>query len=318
MSFVALISKVGKLAAFPVEYFQDMWLYLRRNGHSPIAPSNDRLFYHAVIQTHTIEKGLSLPRPRPLFGKDKIRSVASMLKRYDAYTSAFPVEMAHGAFRDYRRLHQGSEHQDALLNEIDVVLDVSTVAMSGGVKPATPAWADAPGARSFLTSRESCRVFAADVLETSLLEEAVRVAQAAPSQCNRQATKVHLYQDKADIQALLKLQGGATGFSDGVSNLFVVTSDMTAWGGAQQRNQLYVDGGLFSMNLMLGLHALGLASCPLNLAVTNAVERRIRAAGAIPGNERLIMMVATGRRGDGDVRVARSPRRSSSEILLIH
>ena len=91
-----------------------------------------------------------------------------------------------------------------------------------------------------------------------------------------------------------------------------------AWGGPQQRNQLYVDGGLFSMNLMLAAHGLGLASCPLNLAVTNDVERRIKQAGGIPANERVIMMIAVGVPVTEGRKAAKSPRRALSEILTVH
>ena len=40
---------------------------------------------------------------------------------------------------------------------------------------------------------------------------------------------------------LLDLQGGARGFAETVPTLFVITSEITAWGGPQQRNQPYVD-----------------------------------------------------------------------------
>lgn len=316
------LSKVRKLIGFPIEYTQDMLQYFRYNGHSPFAPSNDRLFYHAVIQTHTIEKGLALSKPRPLFGREKIRSVLTMLKRYDASGSNFPVGMAHGALRDYQAFNREGGHTDPLLVEIDAALEgaEAPVPLTGGVKLVAEQerWLDQAAAEAFLTSRNSCRMFAPATLDVTVVEEIVRLAQSAPSQCNRQATKAHFFQNPGKIAELLKLQGGSAGFSDAVYNLFVVTSDVMAWGGPQQRNQLYVDGGLFSMNLMLAAHGLGLASCPLNLAVTNDVERRIKQAGGIPANERVIMMIAVGVPVTEGRKAAKSPRRALSEILTVH
>lgn len=312
--------KLSKLIGFPVEYAQDMWQYFRHNGHSPMAPQNERLFYHAVIQTHTIEKGLALEKPRPLFGREKIRSVLQMLRRYDASLSAFPVEMAHGAIDDYRKFNLAGGHQDPILTDIEVALSSSSVTRTGGVKALAQdaTWTDAPTAAAFLTSRTSCRMFSPEPLDLTLINEAVRQAQSAPSQCNRQATKAHFFQDPKQIAELLSLQGGSAGFSDSVGNLFVITSDVMAWGGPQQRNQLYVDGGLFAMTLLLACHGLALATCPLNLAVTNRIERRVKAAASIANNERVIVMIAVGKPIVQGRKAAKSPRRQVEEILTHH
>src|SRR5690606_36580790 len=118
-------------------------------------------------------------------------------------------------------------------------------------------------------------------LPLELVHTVVKLAQYAPSQSNRQSTQVHLYQDRKQIDELLALQGGSRGFSEHVGNLFVVSSEIPAWGGPGQRNQPYVDAALFAMHLLTALHAKGIAACPLNLAVTNRTDRRIKAAGAI-------------------------------------
>lgn len=321
MKFSRALSKVGKLFGFFGEYAQDLWLFFRHNGHSPFVPAQNRLFYHTVIQTHTVEKGLALSQPRPLFGRQKITEILSMLRRYDRGGSLFPLGMAHGALADYSAFNREQGLADPLLDQIETELgsaDPST--RTGGVKflhrdapPTSPA-----DLAQFLTSRSSCRMFAPDILSEDIVRRAVTLAQSSPSQCNRQATKAHYYNDPGKIAALLKLQGGSAGFSDSVRNLFVVTSDITAWGGPQQRNQLYVDGGLFSMMLMLAFHSQGIASCPLNLAVTNGVERKIKAEGNIPANERVIMMIAVGHAVDGGLKAAKSPRRPVDEVLLTH
>ena len=68
--------------------------------------------------------------------------------------------------------------------------------------------------------------------------------------------------------------------------------------------------------MLYALHANGLAACPLNLAVSNRKERKIKHAGAIPMDHRLIMMIAVGRPLSlTDVSAACSPRRATQEIL---
>jgi len=169
-----------------------------------------------------------------------------------------------------------------------------------------------------LVSRFSCRMFADATVDTSTVERIVALAQTAPSQCNRQATLIHFYNDPAKIEELLRLQQGSTGFAETVRGLFVVSFDLAAWGGAQQRNQGYVDAALFSQNLMLAAHALGVAACPLNLAVRHATEHRIRAVGGIPSDQRLVMMIAIGWPLAGALKAAASPRRLTTEILTLH
>jgi nitroreductase len=88
---------------------------------------------------------------------------------------------------------------------------------------------DGMDAKAFLQSRSSCRMFQPGKIDSGLLTSLVELAQSAPSQCNRQSSRVHVYQDRAVIAQLLELQGGSRGFAQSVDNLFVVTSEVTAW-----------------------------------------------------------------------------------------
>lgn len=56
---------------------------------------------------------------------------------------------------------------------------------------------------------------------------------------------------------------GNTGFDGEVQNYIVVTSDMSAFYDPFERNQVYVDGGIFTMALVEALHYYGIASCIL-------------------------------------------------------
>lgn len=317
-----MLSKTGKFLRFFSDYAQDLWLYLRYNGYSPLVERRRRLFYRIVIETHTIEKGLSLPYRRPLFGRDKIRFIMSSLDAYDLSFSPLPAQMALGALDAYLRFHRDQSIDDPLLEEIAAFLsrwqEKYPATLRGGVKPfrLEAGQHDRPGA--FLQSRSSLRMFDGKALPLEDIRDLIGVAQSAPSQCNRQSSLAHLYQDRKAIDVLLGLQGGSRGFSDHVGNLFVITAEIAAWGGPGQRNQPYVDGALFAMCILLACHARGVAACPLNLAVGNAVERKIKAAGNIPSGERLIMMIAFGNTIAEPLRVAMSPRRNLQEVLVLH
>lgn len=314
---------IGKFMVFVREYMLDMWFFIKHNNHSPLEDDNRRKYFKLLILSHAIEKGLSLGNPRPLFGREKVAEIIRASARYDISFSKFPIAMAKGALSAY--YNENSKHATANHPTLVAIQDflksgeVAYIRSTGGVKqvsrfPTEQACENA----NFLLSRTSCRMFDRAPLSREMVEKVLRVAQSAPSQCNRQSIRIHFYQEPSIISELLSLQGGASGFAESVGNLFLISSEITAWGGPQQRNQLYVDGGLYSMMLMLACHAHGIAACPLNLAVTNSVEEKIKKLGAIEKNQRLIMMIAVGYSAEPIVKAARSPRCNVEDVAHFH
>lgn len=313
---------MAKLLQMLFEYLHDMWQFTRYNSHSPLQPRSKRIGFHTVIETHTLEKGLALPKPRPFFGLLKIKTILRMQQQKGVERELFPREMLLGALAAYLNWHKEypdkpQEVIDQIKNFIEVERAAGVTAV-GGVREVSPPINDL-AAQQFLQSRYSSRIFDEQILPQALVEQIVLLAQKAPSQCNRQSSKVYVFSAKDKIDALLELQGGSKGFSHNVPTLFIVTSEITAWGGPQQRNQLYVDGGLFAMQLMLSIHAFGVLNCPLNLAVSNSTEATIKKLADIPPSERLIMMVAAGFPSPASegaaLTVASSPRRPLNEVL---
>lgn len=303
------------------EYARDFWLFLRYNNFSPFEGRDRRLSYRTIIEAHTIEKGLALPKPRAYFGQEKIKSLLDINSGWTPSSNDMSRSMLLGALRDYRSKFANLAPPDPVLFEmLDKFLEADAVKNAqGGVHQVV----DCPAASSestvdFLSGRFSARNFAPNPLSDDEIIRVVNLAQRAPSQCNRQSVRVHAYREKTKIERLLNLQGGARGFIEAVPTLFVVTSEITAWGGPQQRNQPYVDGGIFTMMLLLALKANGFVSCPLNLAVSHRTEKMIKNDGDIPIRERLIVMVAAGHPPEGALYAANSPRRKAGEILNLH
>jgi nitroreductase len=315
------LTRVLKVLQLFTEYTQDIWLFLRYNGFSPFEALERRLSHKTIIEAHTIEKGLALPEPRPHFGRDKVKALLDMNDGWSPKPDELSRSMLLGALRDYRTFSSNAPAPDpALLKRVDSFLDTpNTDRAVGGVHQelALETKFD-EAAANFLRRRFSARDFAPLPLNNQQVSDVVELAQRAPSQCNRQSSRLHVYRDKEKISKLLDLQGGARGFIDAVPTLFVVTSEITAWGGPQQRNQPYVDGGIFTTMLLLALQAHGFISCPMNLGVTNRVERAIKDEGDIPCRERLIVMVAAGQPPNSPLRAANSPRWNTEKICNFH
>ena len=57
-----------------------------------------------------------------------------------------------------------------------------------------------------------------------------------------------------------------------------------------ERNQGWIDGGMFAMSLIYAFHALGIGTCCLNWAVDSRTDRTLRSVVSMPDHEAVIMM----------------------------
>lgn len=247
---------------------------------------------------HRVEKGLALATPKRPFGTD----VAKRLTRVGALATQEPP----APYASYA--------QDALtaLTRWNASGDVDST-----IAPEAPAPSPA-GASGVLTERRSIRHF--DVTRPvgrDIVDEAVRLAQFAPSVCNRQPWLFRCFLGLDRTREVLQHQNGNRGFGDAVPALGVISVDLRLLGQAGERNQAWIEGGIFGMAFVTSLQTLGIASCMLNLSITNRKAEALRATVGMPAHEVPIMMVAFGYAVDG-VRSARSPRRSLEEFVVYH
>jgi nitroreductase len=147
----------------------------------------------------------------------------------------------------------------------------------------------------------------------SQVQEAVSYAINSPSVCNRQSWKVRVYSDAVGVETALSFQNGNKGFG-AVPAVAIITSDLKLFSGPGERNQAWIEGGIFGMSVVWALHALRIDSCMLNFSEGNRQGDALRRSLDISDSEVIVMMIAMGYGAEG-VRVARSPHRSIDEIL---
>ncbi|WP_291539193.1 nitroreductase family protein [Brevundimonas sp.] len=270
-----------------------------------------------TIMTHNIEKGLSLPSPRLGFGA---RNIGPLLRRCNEYIALYGVDdtiaRAQGVLVAYSKFHKAADYINYPYSaEINQLLSVKSSDVRGGLKlliredvvnigRAVPA--------AFFESRSSVRVFDQAMVADEQIISAIRVAQKAPSVCNRQSGFVYVIKERADIDAALAIQAGANGFAENVPTLLVITTKTKNFFGPE-RNQRWVDGGLFAMSLILGLHREGLATCCLNWSKPGAVDRKLKERLRIPRDRSIIFLLAVGRY-PARVSVAQSAKRPLSDM----
>lgn len=315
--------EIANILYTPVEYFNDWARQVRWSKASPICPKELQVSYDIILLAHTVEKGLSVSRPRPGFGFEKISKLIFYVELYDKRWRRFPLDKTYGCLSEYLAWHDSIDYDlGSFGDDIKVCcekLESAGAARKGGTKIiSTSSLQPDVNYENHLLSRFSCRRFEDRIVSRDLLHRISAVALRTPSQCNRQSVKLHYYSDEMKIDRLLRLQGGAEGFRESVKNLFVVTSEISAWSGAKARSQAYVDGALVVMQVLNACQSLGLGACPLNLAVLNSREREIQEEGTIPKGERLIVMIAFGHPEIVDLKVAKSERIPEDEMMVIH
>uniref|UniRef100_UPI00136AB3D1 nitroreductase family protein n=2 Tax=Photobacterium lucens TaxID=2562949 RepID=UPI00136AB3D1 len=168
----------------------------------------------------------------------------------------------------------------------------------------------------FISSRRSVRSFSKKQVLESDIRNVVNLSIKTPSVCNRQGWGVYAYFRREEIDNLLKYQNGNAGFGEEVNCLLVVVGKSKAFSRFEY-NQLYIDGGMFSMSIVNSLHALGLGSCPLNLCMPYSREVKLKKLANIKTDERLVMMIAVGHKKNEYI-VAKSPRMNAESVLTIN
>jgi len=308
-----------KLTYLYLETLKDAHRFLR-SGNPLHRESSDHAIREGEIvrNYHVIEKGLSMPEFRPGFGEDQVAHLVGIIQDWER--KGLPLDngqlyAAKAVLMAYRKRHELIGHQAA--DRIPGSLSAPDPSC-GGTKPHVPASpSDLDSFARIVRSRASVRSFIPDQLpDQELVNLAIDDARWSPSVCNRQTARVHLYTGDRAAE-LLRFQSGNRGFGHRVPLLMIVTSDLRYFSGINERNQGWIDGGIFSMLLLLGLHARGLGAVALNWSVLNHTDEMIRKPAAIPPHERIIMMIGCGV-PEPDCVVPMSRRRSVSEIARWH
>ena len=166
----------------------------------------------------------------------------------------------------------------------------------------------------FFSHRFSVRHFSEEPVGRELLHSALRMAQKSPSVCNRQSGRVYVFDNDELGSSVLACQNGNRGFGHTANKILVVTSELGSFLSAGERNQCWIDGGLFAMSLIYALHSLGLGVCCLNWSVEFERDEELRRVAGIRDSENVIMLLAVGHLPER-FRVACSQRRPTEEVV---
>jgi nitroreductase len=272
-------------------------------NHSFIMQHNVKSFeqYEAKITKlyHSIEKGLSYEETRLGFGKEVLDNLLLLMNGYKScgfpldtefYSTALSnlykyIELHEKKGYDVEHLKQQVKNLNGRSNDLGGTYDLRIKEVLENLNC---------DFEKFSMSRHSVRDFSDKPVDIELVKKAIHLAQNTPSACNRQGWKIRVIADDSVKRVMEKNQNGNRGFGHLIDKYLLITTDSRYFAMPRERNQPYIDGGMYAMNLLYSLHYNGIATIPLSASLTYEQEKNIRRALKLEESENLILFIGIG------------------------
>jgi len=307
------------------QYKRDINRYILHSNAFDSYSTQAKLEGFMSMLYHVIEKGLTMPETKMGFGKKVIYDLLYYLDLYDnrnydrnslAYTQSISV------LKEYVEFHKNQNYilENELLERVYskqryLPKDFIFQEQLSIDKNQYFSKHDSDFLQ-FSKSRRSIRHFSENPVKLSDLIECIEIANSSPSLCNRQPTRVKIVTAPELIEKSLNLQNGNRGFGHLTNALLIITSDLTVFQDLNERNEPFLNGGLFSMTLLYALHYKKIGACMLNWSANQERDTSLRNLIKIPDNESVLTMIACGYPPE-NFKIASSPRFDTTKIYKI-
>ena len=313
-----MVKGVGRVIIFLWCSIYDIWRYLYGGAwFFGIKSSSVRSFEQSKIG-HAIEKSLSFSRRNPNSGWANVRLlIKTLIYARDQGNITRADREALFLVQKFIEADLFKDHENAQIirNDCENLFEPAEAECGSEILSSNElARGVLKEPEKFFFSRRSIREYNNKNVRDADIKRAVELALRTPSACNRQPWKVYYTSEKAKKLSILKHQAGNAGFGEEIPTLVLITADRAAFGSPQERNQHWIDGGMFSANLVLAFHSLGLLSCCLNWAVKPNTDWRLRRLLDLPKCEDIIMMISVGYPNEENISCV-SPRKEIQHYL---
>lgn len=296
-------------------------IFFYRNSLCSGLNSENKYLGAIALKAHVVEKGITMPNRRYNFGEENLLDLICLCNEYiecHYNTQRTQFKAAISVIFEYEHIHieNNKDIPMRLSNAIEnlhktfpqysinpqIAIDKHIMFQKGDFK-------------YIAEHRHSIRHFCGTI-PLEKVKAAIKLAQTAPSACNRQPIHVHIV-DKTDNEHLfhkiLDLQKGNRGFGPNADKLLIVTSIADVYIGLPERNLMYIDGGIFTMNLLYALHYYEIAACTLSASLLPpSFSKDILGVQETP-----IAIIAVGDCPDSFL-VARSEKKHIDSIIQYH
>lgn len=271
---------------------------LRDVNAANVSQLEGKLTFHS----HAIEKGLSHDQVRLGFGERALKGMSAVFNVYEANgydMNSAVFSNALSTLKAYIELHESEGYDTRFLDDIfgHFLSDArETDDNSGGAKTISRGSKAENQRKNFedlFLNRHSVRTYEDSDVDLHKIKSAIQLSLKAPSVCNRQSGKIYIVTNQDTIAKVLIQQGGIGGYPT-PPILIMITTDSSKFISPEERNQVYTDGGILSMALLLSLEYEGLAACPLNAMLPVKKEEEIRRLTQLSRSENIVMFISVG------------------------
>ena len=262
------------------------------------------------LLVHALEKGLSVKSPKSSFGEEKVIRLMELVKEYEQSKQdpdPQAVQLAKTVIGSY------ACHRSTLGEDVSFI--PKSMRAEGTLAGAMIYQRGAAGDfEQTAKNRHSLRAFGEEPLNPKNLEAAVHLAQTAPSACNRQATHIFACTLDDKIQKIMQRHGGMRGFTKPAA-ILAVTGNLRLYQNEYERNAVFVDGGIFLMNLLYALDHYRLAACPIIWGAEPDNDSFLYELLEIPEYHEIVSLVMVGNFPKETVRIPCSAKRNVESVL---
>ena len=276
-----------------------------------------------ILRYHSLEKGLLHSPIRFKFGSETVRILIQLLKKQEIVNikNKTQISAAYTAICSYYEIHKENNidisdyFPESTYNQfktytnvkLESVIDHNNIIYFENCNK---------DFYHFSKSRHSVRDYTGEVVNIEEINKVIDLATNAPSVCNRQSVKVYYVDEKELVNQILEIQGGLKGYDDKIMQLLIVVSDRNYFYTIGERNQLYIDGGIFLMNLLYALHFYKIAACPAHWGMNSDKDKKLSKLINLSESEKVISLISIGVPSK-NFKTCLSLRRSADEVLQI-
>lgn len=303
-----------------MSFAHDRKRFLRYYSRGDDTDSQVNIKAHVIFNVHRIEKGLSHVDFRDGFGLNVLRDLRRYMEKLTD-RSSLVYKAALSVIKEYVEVHEGRNYDISIQKDI-IGVDLLEQALSSSDDMSGYLVFDRNAKKSnkkknfkeLFINRYTVREYSTEPVDLKKIREAVEISTKTPSICNRQSFRIMIMTDEAMIKKAIDLQNGFKSY-DYPPVLALVLTDTRLLRSVSERNNAYIDGGLFLMSFLLGLEYEGLAACTLNTMFSVKKEKEVRNVLGVDDNYNFIAYVAIGNFRDEN-KVAKSFRLPVDEVII--
>lgn len=303
------------------DYKYDIDKYILSATLDGIPNNQTNLIHRIIAHYHVLEKGLTMPEPRLGFGKNIAESLLKHLNlyinnKYDIENNQFQVAI--DVFNKYTLFNKELSDFKDITTQVDAIYKTyktDSFAVGGEIEISKKKYLENAQSnfKDLALSRSSIRNFEDIEVDVETIKQAVSIALKTPSVCNRQAWSTLTILNKELIEKVFKIQNGNRGFGHLIKCLMVVKMEMRAFYGSEERNQAFIDSGMYGMSLVYALQYMQLGSVVLNWATHHTQNKEIQNLLGLGDSETITMIIGVGHLKDS-FKVPVSYRKSDEEL----